>query len=130
MAILFIDLRRTWSPAAMCFTIAAGRWRRPVGTGAVGDDGLVEALLKLAAQALDAAFGFLGQLLLPGAVFDGAHGFAHLELEVFEQRGELGFKVADPIAQLDIAFAGEPGAFLVEGVLLFTRGFLLGLKLR
>ena len=30
-----------------------------VGAGAVGDDGLVEALLKLAAQAQDAAFGFL-----------------------------------------------------------------------
>ena len=31
-----------------------------VGAGAMGDDGLVEALLKLAAEAGDAAFGFLG----------------------------------------------------------------------
>jgi hypothetical protein len=31
-----------------------------IRAGAVGDDGLVEALLKLAAQALDAAFGLLG----------------------------------------------------------------------
>ncbi len=55
-----------------------------VRAGAVGDDGLVEALLKLAAQAGHAAFGFFGKLLLRGAVFDGAHGFAHLEFKVLE----------------------------------------------
>ncbi len=31
-----------------------------VRAGAMGDDGLIEALLKLAAQAQDAAFGLLG----------------------------------------------------------------------
>jgi hypothetical protein len=31
-----------------------------IRAGAVGDDGLVEALLKLAAQAQDAALSFLG----------------------------------------------------------------------
>jgi hypothetical protein len=96
----------------------------------VGDDGLVEALLKLAAQAQDAAFGFLGELLLRGAVFNGAHGFAHLEFEVLEQRGELGFEFAGAVAQLDVAFAGEPGAFLVERVLLLAGGFAVGFKLR
>ena len=55
-----------------------------VGTGAVGDDGLVEALLKLAAETEDAALGLFGELLLRGAVLDGADGFAHLEFEVLE----------------------------------------------
>ena len=59
-AILFIDLMRTWSPAAMWRTMCG--WAFGVAlirAGAVGDDGLVEALLKLAAQARDAALGFL-----------------------------------------------------------------------
>ena len=85
-AILFIDLRRTWSPVAMCFKICGWALASPnIGAGAVCDDGLVEALLKLAAQALDAAFGFLRQFLLRGAIFDGADRLAHLELEVLEQ---------------------------------------------
>jgi hypothetical protein len=81
-----------------------------IGAGAVGDDGLVEALLKLAAQARHAAFGFFRELLLRGAVLDGADGLAHLELEVLEQRGQLGFQLARPVAQLHIAFAGQFGA--------------------
>ena len=101
-----------------------------VRAGAVRDDGLVEALLKLAAQALDAAFGFLRQLLLRGAIFDGAHRLAHLELEVLEQRGQLGFQLARAVAQLHVAFAGQLRALLVQRVLLFARRFALVFKLR
>ena len=101
-----------------------------IGAGAVGDDGLVEALLKLAAQARDAAFGFLGELLLGGAIFDGADGLAHLEFEVLEQRGQLGFEFAGAVAQFDVAFAGEFGALLIEGVLLLAGGFAVGFELR
>ena len=100
-----------------------------IGAGAVGDDGLVEALLKLAAQAQDAAFGFFGELLLRGAIFDGADGLAHLELEVLEQRGQLGFELAGAVAQLDVAFAGQLGALLIERVLLLAGGLAFGFKL-
>ena len=92
-----------------------------IRAGAVGDDGLVEALLKLAAQALDAAFGLFGELLLADAIFDGADRLAHLKLEVLEQRGQLGFEFAGALAQLDVALAGELGALLIERILL-ARG--------
>ena len=69
-----------------------------VGTGAVGDDGLVETLLEFAAEAIDAPFGFFGQLLLGGAVFDGADILAHLEFEFLHQRGELGLEFAGAVA--------------------------------
>ena len=101
-----------------------------VGTGAMGDDGLVEALLKFAAKPVDAAFGFFGKLLLCGAIFDGAHVLAHLEFELLDQRGELGFQFAGTVAQLDVTFAGEFGAFKVQRVLLFASGLLFGFKLR
>jgi hypothetical protein len=131
MAILFIDLRRTWSPTAMCLRMCGWALASPdIRAGAVGDDGLVEALLKLAAQAQDAAFGFLGELLLPGAIFDGAHRLAHLELEVLEQRGQLGFQLAGAVAQLDVALAGEPGSLLVERVLLGAGGLAVLFELR
>ncbi len=94
-----------------------------IGAGAVGDDGLVKALLKLAAQAGDAAFGLFGELLLGGAIFNGADGLAHLEFKVFEKRGKLQFEFAGAIAEFDIALAGKLGAFHVEGVLLLARGF-------
>ena len=55
-----------------------------VRAGAVGDDGLVEALLELAAKTRHAAFGFFGELLLGGAIFDGANGLAHLEFEILQ----------------------------------------------
>ena len=101
-----------------------------VGAGAVGDDGLVKALLKFAAQAVDAALGFLGELLLGGAVFDGTDILAHLEFEFLHQRGELGFEFAGAIAKFDVAFAGEPGALLVEGVLLFAGCLAVFFELR
>jgi hypothetical protein len=56
--------------------------------------------------------------LLRGAILDGAHRLAHLELEVLEQRGQFGFQLAGAVAQLDVALAREPGALLVERVLL------------
>ena len=62
-----------------------------IGSGAVGYDGLVEAFLELAAQARHAALGFFRELLLRRAVLDCAHRLAHLEFEVFEQRGQFYF---------------------------------------
>ena len=72
----------------------------------------------------------LDKLLLRGAIFDGAHVLAHLEFEFLEQRGQFGFELAGAVAQFDVAFAGQLGAFLIERVLLFAGGFPLGLKLR
>ena len=43
---------------------------------------------------------------IPQRCFNGADGFAHLELEVLEERGELGFELAGAAAELDVAFAG------------------------
>ena len=130
MAILFMDLRRTWSPGAMWLEeVRLGVGVAVVGAGAVGDDGLVEAFLKFAAEAVDAAFGFFGELLLRGAVFDGADVLAHLEFEFLEQGGEFGFEFAGAVAEFDVAFAGEFGAFLIEGVLLLAGGFAVGFKL-
>ena len=122
---------RTWSPGAMWREhVRLGVGVAVVCAGAMGDDGLVEALLKLAAQAGDAALGFLGELLLRGAIFDGADVLAHLKFEVLEQRGQLGFEFAGAVAQLDVAFAGEFGAFLIERVLLFACGFAVVFELR
>ena len=101
-----------------------------IGAGAVGDDGLVEALLKLAAQAQDAALGLLRQLLLGGAILDGADRLAHLEFEVLEQRGQLGFEVAGAVAQFDVALASEPGPLLIERVLLGAGGLAVVFQLR
>ena len=101
-----------------------------VGAGAVGDDGLVEALLELAAQAVDAAFGFFGKLLLRGAVFDGADVLAHLEFEFLHQRCELGFEFAGAVAKFDVAFAGQLSALLIKGVLLLTRSLSSRLRAR
>ena len=80
----------------------------------MGDDGLVEALLKFAAEPVDAPLGFLGELLLGGAVLDGTHILAHLEFEFLHQRGELGFQFAGAIAKFDVAFAGEFGTLLIR----------------
>ena len=77
-----------------------------VCAGAMGDDGLVEALLKFAAEAGDAALGFLGELLLGGAIFDGADVLAHLKFKFLHQRGELGFEFAGAVAEFYVAFAG------------------------
>ncbi len=71
-----------------------------VGAGAVRNHRLVEALLKLAAQAVDAPLGFFRKLLLRGAILDGAHILAHLEFEVLQQRCQLGFKFARAVAQI------------------------------
>ena len=67
--------------------------------------------------------------MLGGAIFDGADGLAHLEFEVFEERGELDFEFASAIAQLNVAFTSEFGAELVESVLLLAGGLALGFKL-
>ncbi len=67
--------------------------------------------------------------MLSGAIFDGADGFAHLKLEVLEQRSELGFEFARAVAQLDVAFAREPGPLLIERVLLGAGGFAVFFKL-
>ena len=77
----------------------------------------------------DAAFGFLGELLLRGAIFDGLDVFAHLEFELLHQRGEFLFEFAGAVADLDVAFASEPGALLVESVLLVAGGFAFGFEL-
>jgi hypothetical protein len=48
---------------------------------------------------------------LCGPVFNGAHVLAHLELEFFHQRSQLGLKIAGAIAQFYITFTRESGAF-------------------
>ena len=101
-----------------------------IRAGAVRDDGLVEALLKLAAQALDAPLGFFGELLLRGAVLDGAHVLAHLELEVLEQGGQLALELTHAVAHLRVALALQLFPFLVERVLLLARGLALHFELR
>ena len=92
-------------------------------------DGLVEALLEFAAQARDAPFGFLRELLLRGAVLDGAHVLAHLEFEFLHQRGQLGFELAGAVAQFDVALARQPGPLLIERVLLLAGGLALFFEL-
>ena len=54
---------------------------------------------------------------------------AHLELEVLEQRGELGFEFSRAVAQLDVAFAGKLGTFLIQRVLLFASGLAFDFEL-
>ena len=66
-----------------------------IGAGMAGDDGGVELFAELAAQAGDAAFGFLGELLLGGAIVDDADGFAGLVFKVFDQRLEFLLHLAD-----------------------------------
>src|SRR5579862_648130 len=99
-----------------------------VRSGAMGHNRLVEALLEFAAQAGNAALGFFAEFLLSGAILDGAHVLAHLELEVLEQRGKLAFKVANAVSQFDVAFSGQPATLLVERVLLLSRRFLFDLE--
>ena len=100
-----------------------------VGAVLVGDYGRVELLFEVAAQALDAAFGFFGELELAGAVFDGVDGLAQLEFEVLEQGAEFLFELAGALFGFEIAFAGEAGALLVERVLLGAGGFAFGFKI-
>ena len=68
--------------------------------------------------------------MLGGAVFNGADGLAHLEFEVFEQRGELYFQFARAVAEFDVSFAGQLGAGLVQRILFFARRLALRFELR
>src|SRR5450631_1089023 len=96
-----------------------------VRAGTMGNDGLVETFLEITTEAIDAALRFFRKLLLRGAIFDGAHGFPHLKLEVLEQRGKLCFQFAGAIAQLNIPFARKSSSFKIQGVMLFARDFSL-----
>ena len=100
-----------------------------IGPGAVRNNSLVEALLKLAAQAGDAPFGFFRELLLRSTVLDRAHVFAHLKFEVLEQRGQFGLKLAHAVAHFNIALAFQPFPLLIERVLLLARRFALDFEL-
>ncbi len=88
-----------------------------VGSGVLGDDGGVEAFREFAAEAGDALLRLAGELLLSGAVLDGADGFAGLKFKVFDEGLELCFEVANFGAPLLHAFGVEPGA--LAGQLLF-----------
>ncbi len=69
--------------------VRAGVFVTAVGSGGVGDDGLIELLAELAAGLGDAALGFLAELLGGGAVLHGGDGLAGMVLEVAHQRVEL-----------------------------------------
>ena len=122
---------RTWSPGAMCLSRCGWAFESPTSAPVRW---ATTVWLKLSWNSRrrrgDAALGLFRQLLLGGAVFDGADGFAHLELEVLYERGEFGFEFAGAVADFEIALAGETSALLVQGVLLLARGFFLDLKLR
>ena len=85
-----------------------------VGTVGVGDDGGVELLGKLAAEARDAELGVARDLLREGLVVDGFDGLAKLIGEVLDEGVELGLQLLGAGLLFDAAFDFEAGLLARE----------------
>ena len=125
-----MDLSWTVSPSetratrwGLCVLVAA------VGSGGVGDDGLIELLAEFAASLGDAALGFLAELLGGGAVLHGGDGLAGVVLEVAQERVELLLQITNLFALLFEALGFEAAALAGNLLLALTQVQALGFNL-
>ncbi len=103
--------------------VCAGSFAGRAGWRAERGDGRAELAFKLGAEAFDAALRVFGELELHGFIVDGGDGLTHLGFKVADEGSEFEFESAGAVFEIGVAFAGKPGALLVEGVLLGSGGF-------